>query len=172
MRLESIIESGIREVIGRVKFIEILGPKRNKIRESIIFIVNQNIKSFGVDIIDVRLIRVNLPDKARKAVYERMITDRQKEAREIRAIGNQESDIIKAKSDREKSIIIAEAKKRSDMIKGQGDAEAIQLYSQVYSQDRDFYEFYKSLEVYKNSLTYKLSLIVSTRSNFLKHFTN
>ena len=170
IRLESIIESGIREVIGRVRFIEILGTKRNKIRESIISIVNENIKNFGVDIIDVRLIRVNLPDKARKAVYERMITDRQKEAKEIRAVGNQESDIIKAKSDREKTIIIAEAKKRAEMIKGQGDAEAIQLYAKVYSKDKEFYEFYKSLEVYRNSLTQKLFLVVSSDNSFLKHF--
>jgi membrane protease subunit HflC len=80
IRLESIIESGIREVIGRVKFIEILGTKRNKIRESIIDIINNDTKEFGVDIIDVRLIRVNLPDKARNAVYERMITKAEKEA--------------------------------------------------------------------------------------------
>ena len=172
MRLESIIESGIREVIGRVKFIEILGSKRNKIREGIIDIVNKNINNFGVDAIDVRLIRVNLPDKARKAVYERMITDREKEAKEIRAIGHQESDIIKAKSDREKTIIIAEANKNAEIIKGQGDAEAINLYAKAYGKDRDFYEFYKSLEVYKNSLDKNSSLVISSDNKFLKYFNN
>ena len=172
MRLESIIESGIREVIGRVKFIEILGSKRNKIREGIIDIVNKNINNFGVDAIDVRLIRVNLPDKARKAVYERMITDRQKEAKEIRAIGHQESDVIKAKSDREKTIIIAEANKNAEIIKGQGDAEAINLYAKAYGKDRDFYEFYKSLEVYKNSLDKNSSLVMSSDNKFLKYFNN
>ncbi len=172
MRLESIIESGIREVIGRVKFIEILGSKRNKIREGIIDIVNKNINNFGVDAIDVRLIRVNLPDKARKAVYERMITDRQKEAKEIRAIGHQESDIIKAKSDREKTIIIAEANKSAEIIKGQGDAEAISLYAKAYGKDRDFYEFYKSLEVYKNSLDKNSSLVMSSDNKFLKYLNN
>jgi len=172
MRLESIIESGIREVIGRVKFIEIIGSKRNKIREGIIDIVNKNINNFGVDAIDVRLIRVNLPDKARKAVYERMITDRQKEAKEIRAIGHQESDIIKAKSDREKTIIIAEANKSAEIIKGQGDAEAISLYAKAYGKDRDFYEFYKSLEVYKNSLDKNSSLVMSSDNKFLKYLNN
>ena len=172
MRLESIIESGIREVIGRVKFIEILGSKRNKIRDGIIDIVNKNINGFGVDVIDVRLIRVNLPDKARKAVYERMITDRQKEAKEIRAIGHQESDIIKAKSDREKAIIIAEANKNAEIIKGQGDAEAISLYAKAYGKDSDFYEFYKSLEVYKNSLDKNSSLVISSDNKFLKYFNN
>ena len=172
VRLESIIESGIREVIGRVKFIEILGSKRNKIREGIIDIVNKNINNFGADVIDVRLIRVNLPDKARKAVYERMITDRQKEAKEIRAIGHQESDIIKAKSDREKTIIIAEANKSAEIIKGQGDAEVISLYAKAYGKDREFYDFYKSLEVYKNSLDKNSSLVMSSNNKFLKYFNN
>ena len=172
IRLESIIESGIREVIGRVKFVEILGAKRNKIREGIIDIVNKNINNFGVDVIDVRLIRVNLPDKARKAVYERMITDRQKEAKEIRAIGHQESDIIKAKSDREKTIIIAEANMNAEIIKGQGDAEVISLYAKAYGKDREFYDFYKSLEVYKNSLDKNSSLIISSNNKFLKYFNN
>jgi len=172
IRLESIIESGIREVIGRVKFIEILGAKRNKIREDIISIVNQNVKSFGVDIIDVRLIRVNLPDKARKAVYERMITEREKEAKEIRAIGHQESEIIKAKSDKEKAILIAEANKESDIIKGKGDAEAINIYAQAYSKDRDFYEYYKSLDVYKNLFNKDSSLVVSSNNKFLRYFNN
>ena len=172
IRLESIIESGIREVIGRVKFVEILGAKRNKIREDIISIVNDNVKSFGVDIIDVRLIRVNLPDKARKAVYERMITEMQKEAKEIRAIGHQESEIIKAKSDKEKTILIAEANKESDIIKGKGDAEAINIYAQAYGKDRDFYEYYKSLDVYKNLFDKNSSLVVSSNNKFLRYFNN
>ena len=172
IRLVSIIESGIREVIGRVKFVEILGAKRNKIREDIISIVNDNVKSFGVDIIDVRLIRVNLPDKARKAVYERMITERQKEAKEIRAIGHQESEIIKAKSDKEKTILIAEANKESDIIKGKGDAEAINIYAQAYSKDRDFYEYYKSLDIYKNLFDKDSSLVVSSNNKFLRYFNN
>ena len=172
VRLESIIESGIREVIGRVKFIEILGSKRNKIREDVIDIVNENVRSFGVDIVDVRLIRVNLPDKARNAVYERMITERQKEAKEIRAIGHQESEIIKAKSDKERTILIAEANKEAEIIKGQGDAEAINIYAQAYSKDRDFYEYYKSLDIYKNLFNENSSLVLSSDNKFLKYFNN
>lgn len=172
IRLESIIESGIREVIGRVRFIEILGIKRNKIREDVIKIVNQNVKSFGVDIIDVRLIRVNLPDKARKAVYERMITERQKEAKEIRAIGHQESEIIKAKSDKEKAILIAEANKEAEITKGKGDAEAINIYAQAYSRDRDFYEYYKSLDIYKNLFDKNSSLVLSSDNKFLRYFND
>ena len=170
LRLESIIESGIREVIGRVNFIEILGSKRNKIREDIIDIVNRNIKNFGVKVLDVRLIRVNLPDKARKAVYERMITEREKEAKEIRAVGHQESDIIRAKSEKEKMVIIAEANRKSEIIKGQGDAEAINIYAYSYAKDKDFYELYKSLEAYKYSFGKNSYLIVSSNNKFLQYF--
>jgi len=170
IRLESIIESGIREAIGRVKFTEILGSKRNKIRDSITEIVSNNIKNFGVKIVDIRLIRVNLPDQAKKSVNQRMITDRQKEAREIRAIGRQESDIIKARSNKEKAIIIAEAEKNAKIIKGQGEAKAISITAKAYARDKDFYEFYKSLDIYKNSLGKNSSLVISLNNKFFKYF--
>ena len=172
IRLESIIESGIREAIGRVKFIEILGSQRNEIRDDIIRIVNQNVRNFGIDVIDVRLIRVNLPDKARNAVYERMMTERQKEAKEIRAKGHQESEIIKAKSDKDRAIIIAEANKEAEIITGQGDAEAIYIYAKSYSKDRDFAIYYKSLEIYKNLFDKKSSFILSSDNNFLQYFNS
>jgi len=121
-------------------------------------------------VIDVRLIRVNLPDKTRNAVYERMRTEREKEAKEIRAIGNQESEIIKATSDKERAVIIAESKKQSEIIKGHGDATAITIYADAYGKDKDFYEYSKSLEVYKNSFGENSSLVVSSNNKFLKYF--
>jgi membrane protease subunit HflC len=169
-RLESIVESGIREVIGQVNFKDILGVKRNEIHENVIKLVNQDSKNFGVDVIDVRLIRVNLPDKTRNAVYERMRTEREKEAKEIRAIGNQEGEIIKATSDKERAVIIAESKKQAEIIKGHGDATAITIYANAYGKDKDFYEYYKSLEVYKNSFGENSSLVVSSDNKFLKYF--
>ncbi len=172
VRLESIVESGIREVIGQVKFKDTLGVKRNEIRQNIINLVNDELKNFGVDVIDVRLIRLNLPDKARNAVYERMRTEREKEAKEIRAIGNKEGEIIKATADKERTIIIAEAKKKAEIIKGHGDSEAINIYARAYDKDKDFYEYYKSLEVYKNSFGKNSSLVLSSDNKFLKHLNN
>jgi membrane protease subunit HflC len=171
-RLESIVESGIREVIGRIVFKDILGTKRIEIRQEIINLVNDDVKSFGVNVIDVQLVRVNLPDKAKNAVYERMRTEREKEAKEIRAIGHQDSEIIKATTDKERTIIIAEAKKRAEIIKGQGDAAAIDTYAKAYNKDTDFYEYYKSLEVYKNAFDKDSSLILSSDNKFLKYFNN
>ena len=101
-----------------------------------------------------------------------MITERQKEAKEIRAIGHQESEIIKAKSDKERTILIAEANKEAEIIKGQGDAEAINIYAQAYSKDRDFYEYYKSLDIYKNLFNENSSLVLSSDNKFLKYFNN
>jgi membrane protease subunit HflC len=175
VRLESIIESGIREVIGRVKFIEILGSKRNKIREDVIDIVNENVRSFGVDIVDVRLIRVNLPDKARNAVYERMITERQKEAKEIRAKGAQESQKIKAEADKQKTIIEAEAKKDSDIVRGEAEAEANKIYASSFGKDPEFADFYRSMQAYQKAMlndNNKTKMIISSEGEFFKYFGN
>ena len=169
VRLESIVESGIREVIGQVRFKDTLA-KRENIHKGIVSLVNNELGKFGVDIIDVRLIRLNLPDKARNAVYERMRTEREKEAKEIRAMGNKEGEIIKATADKEKTIIIAEAKKKAEIIKGHGDAEAINIYAKAYGKDKDFYEYYKSLDVYKNSFSKNSSLVLSSDNKFLKYF--
>lgn len=169
VRLESIVESGIREVIGQVRFKDTFA-KRENIHKGIVNLVNNELGKFGVDIIDVRLIRLNLPDKARNAVYERMRTEREKEAKEIRAMGNKEGEIIKATADKEKTIIIAEAKKKAEIIKGHGDAEAINIYAKAYGKDKDFYEYYKSLDVYKNSFSKNSSLVLSSDNKFLKYF--
>ena len=172
IRLESIVESGIREVIGQVNFKDTLGIKREEIRENVVNLVNNELEKFGVNIIDIRLIRLNLPDKARNAVYERMRTEREKEAKEIRAIGHKEGEIIKATADKEKTVIIAEAKKKAEIIKGYGDSEAINIYAKAYGKDKDFYEYYRSLEVYKDSFDKNSSLVLSSDNKFLKYFNN
>jgi membrane protease subunit HflC len=172
LRFESIVESCIREVIGQVKFKEILGEKRSDIRRDIINLANKDVKNFGVDVIDIRLVRVNLPDKARNAVYERMRTEREKEAKEIRAIGNQESETIKAIANKESSIIVAESKKQSEITRGQGDSTAIKIYADAYGKDKDFYEYYRSLDIYKHVFDKKSSLVLSSDNKFLKYFNN
>ena len=172
IRLESIVESGIREIIGQVKFKDTLGIRREEIHKSIVNLVNSELEKFGVGVIDVRLIRLNLPDKARNAVYERMRTEREKEAKEIRAMGHKEGEIIKATADKEKTVIIAEAKKKAEIIKGHGDSEAINTYAKAYGKDKDFYEYYKSLEVYKDSFNKNSSLVLSSDNKFLKYFNS
>ena len=169
VRINSITESSIREVIGRVNFKEILGNRRNEIRANIIDLVNRDTKNFGVEVADVRIIRVNLPDRARNAVYARMRSEREKEAKEIRAVGNQESQIIRSKAEKDKEVIIADAKRDAEIIKGEGESEAIKIYAEAYNQDKEFFEFYKTLEVYRTSLSKNSKLIFSTENKFLKY---
>jgi len=169
-RMKSITESSIREVIGRVLFKEILGAKRNEIRENIIIDVNKNVEKFGVEVNDVRIIRVSLPDKARDAVYARMRSEREKEATEIRAIGNQQAQVIRAEAEKDRALILADAKKKAEILKGEGEALAINIYAKAYGRDSDFFEYYKTLDVYKNSFGKDSKLVLSTDNKFLKYF--
>jgi membrane protease subunit HflC len=169
-RMRSITESSIREVIGRVYFKDVLGAKRNEIRENIIKLVNNDVAKFGVHVNDVRIIRVNLPDKARNAVYARMRSEREKEAKEIRAVGHQQAEIIKAEADKDQSLTIAQAKKTADILKGEGEAAAIKIYAGAYGRDTEFFERYKTLEVYKKAFNKNSKLVLSTDNDFLKFF--
>ena len=119
---------------------------------------------------DVRIVRISLPEQTRNAVYERMRSDREKEAKNIRAMGHEDGKIIKAKANYERSKIIAEAKKHAEIIKGKGDSNAIDIYSNSYKKNYLFFEFYKSLEVYKSSFKKNTNFILSTQNNFLKYF--
>lgn len=170
IRMNSITESSIREVIGRVIFKEILWSKRNKIRNEIIKFANDEMEKFGIEVIDIRIIRVNLPDKARNAVYSRMRSEREKEANLIRAKGDEEARVIRARADKEKMIILSEANKISDILKGEGEAKSIDIYAESYAIDKNFYEYFKILDVYQDSFKKNLKLIISTQNNFLKYF--
>ena len=171
MRMVSVVESNVREVVGTFPFIDVLGTKRVDITEKITALVKKQAENFGVDIIDVRIVRVNLPDKARDAVYNRMRTDRLKEAKEIRAQGAEEALAIKADAEKEKTIILAEAKKQSEILKGDGDASVIKIFSTAIGNDSEFFSFYRSLEAYKGAFSKgNSSLVMSSNSPFMKYF--
>ncbi|MDJ1304692.1 MAG: protease modulator HflC [Candidatus Midichloria sp.] len=170
MRIGSVIESSVREVVGTFPFIDVLGSKRTVITNKITELVKKQAENFGINIIDVRIVRVNLPDKARDAVYNRMRTDRLKEAKEIRAQGAEEALAIKANADKEKTIILAEAKKQSEILKGNGDAASIKIFSSAVNSDPEFFSFYRSLEAYKNTFKPNTSIVLSSDSPFMKYF--
>lgn len=170
IRMNNITESSIREVIGTVQFKDVLDSKRDWIREKINQLVNDDTITYGVVVIDVRIVRISLPDKTRNAVYDRMRSDREKEANNIRAMGHEDGKVIKAKANYERAKIVAGAKKYAEIIKGKGDKRAINIYSEAYKKDFKFFEFYKSLDVYKNSFKIKTNLVLSTDNNFLKYF--
>jgi len=171
MRIGSVIESSVREVIGTFPFIDILGSKRTDITRKITEVVRKQAENFGIDIIDVNIVRVSLPDKAREAVYNRMRTDRLKEAKEIRAQGAEEALGIKANADKEKTIILAEATKQAEILKGDGDAASIKIFASAVNSDIEFFSFYRSLEAYKNTFkSDNSSVVISSDSPFMKYF--
>lgn len=169
VRLNKTIESAMRKVIGRATFITLLSKQRSEIMSDIYDLVNKEGKSFGVDVIDVRISRTDLPKENSAAIYQRMQTEREKEAKQIRAEGKEEAVRIISRADKECDIILAEAYKQAKILEGEGDAEASHIYNSVYSQDPEFYRFYQSLLTYSKVLRKDdTSFVLSPNSDLFK----
>jgi membrane protease subunit HflC len=151
-RMSTIVDASMRRVIGRVPLSEMLSASRQKIMEQILNEVRQTATQFGVEVVDVRIIRFDLPRENSQAIFKRMESERRQEAKQFRAEGDQKAQEIRAAADRETTIILAEARKTAEIKQGEGDAEAARIYAEAYNKNRDFYEFYRALEVYRNTL--------------------
>jgi len=170
LRLNKILESSMRTVIGRVPLNTLLTEQRSNLMLQIRDLVHKEAESFGIQIIDVRILKSDLPQENSDAIYSRMQTERNKEAKQIRAEGEEEASRIKSRADKESQIILATAFMNAQKIKGIGDAEAARLYNQEYSKDPEFYKFYRSLVAYKKSLTENnTQFILSPESEFFKY---
>lgn len=170
VRLNSIIEAALRRTIGQVSLASLLSVERSKIMGQIEEFANTQAKKLGLDIIDVRILRSDLPKENSSAIYKRMQTDREKEAKEIRAEGEEEAERIKAKADRERRIILVEAYKQSEIMRGEGEAEASGIFNEAFSKDPEFYNIYRSLTVYVNALKGEnTNYILSPDSEFFKY---
>lgn len=170
-RINNILSSSLRQVIGDEPLAALLTDRRSIIMTKIQQLVNTEAKKFGVDVVDVRILKADLPAENSAAIYKRMQSDREKEAKEIRAKGEAEAQIIISKSNKEKTIILAEATKRASILKGQGDAEATKIYASALQVDPGFYDFYRSLEAYKKTFKEKdTSIYMSSQDGFLQLF--
>ena len=170
LRLNKILESAMRTVIGRYPLNTLLTEQRTNVMEQIRDLVHKEAALFGIKIIDVRILKSDLPPENADGIYQRMKTERYKEAKQIRAEGAEESARIKARADKESKIILAEAYMNAQKTKGDGDAEAARLYNLAYSKDPEFYRFYRSLVAYKISLGKEnTQFILSPKSEFFKY---
>ncbi len=170
IRLNKNIESSMRKVIGRVPLTSLLTNERANIMFNILQQVNEEAKNFGIDVIDVRILRTDLPKENSAAIYRRMQTAREKEATQIRAEGLEEAARIRSIADKEVQFILADAYKQSQILKGDGENKSAKIYNNAYSVDPTFYKFYKSLSVYKNVLNGEnTSFILSPDSELLKY---
>jgi membrane protease subunit HflC len=151
VRLSSIVNSTMRAVLAEATFTAIVRSDRGGLMKRIREEVDEQAKGLGIDVIDVRLRRVDLPQQNSLATFQRMQTERQKEAAEIRAEGSMLSQEIKAKADRDATVIKAEAERTAQDLFGQGDAQSNRLYAQSYGKDPDFFSFYRSMQAYESS---------------------
>ena len=172
-KLSGILDSSLRQVIGEVTLNELLTENRGNIMKKIKDAVGSSSDIFGIKIIDVRIMRADLPKENSDAIYARMQTEREKEAREIRAKGAEEADKIRAEANKEKTIIIAEAKKNSDIMRGNGESESNKIYASSFGRDPEFADFYRSMSAYKTAFSNdKTKMIISPDSDFFKYFNN
>ncbi len=170
-RLESILEKSLRGVLGASTYLEIVRDKRELMMSRILTEMNQTAESIGVKFIDVRIKRADLPPENSKKVFERMISERVRVAKKIRAEGNEKAQIIRAKTDREVIEIKAEANRRASITRGEGDAERNNIYAAAFGKDPDFFAFYRSMEAYEKGLKAgNTRMLMSPDSEFFRYF--
>ena len=171
--LSPILDSSLRQVLGNVPFTTLLTSERAGLMKKIKDLVNTAAKDFGIEIVDVRIMRADLPDKSREAVYDRMKSNREKEAKEIRAEGAEEAQKVMANAEKEKQIILAEASKTSEILRGEGDSQAIKMFASSFGRDPEFFEFYRSMQAYNTAFDKQTTKIIMSPDNeFMKHFKN
>ncbi len=172
-RLGAILNAATRQVLGTVELITVLSGERGQLMLYILDQVNRQSKDFGVDVIDVRIRRADLPDENSQAVYRRMQTEREREAMEYRAQGDEASQRIRSRADKERTILLANAKRESEILRGQGDALAVKIFADAFGQDEDFFAFYRSMQAYSLALgSDDTTLVLSPDSEFFRFFGN
>jgi len=170
-RIAAILDSSLRQILGDVTLSSLLTTERTQVMQKIQDVLTKQTQNFGIQVVDVRILRADLPDENSKATYERMITDRRQQAARFRAEGQEESDKIMADANRQYEVILAEADRESEITRGQGEAQASATYAEAFGKDPEFFDFYRTLQSYRNSLKGdKTRAILSPSNGFLSHF--
>lgn len=169
--LDSVVESRLRRILGGIPFSNLLSADRNNVMAELKANVEAQVKEFGIEVLDVRIMRADLPEKNANAVFERMISEREKEAREYRAQGAEEAKRITSRADRERTILLADARQKSEITRGEGDGTASKIFADSFGKDADFFEFYRTMQAYRESFKKDdTSMVLSPNSKFLKYF--
>ncbi len=172
-RLMQTVNASMREEFGKRTIHEVVSGERDQIMEVLRQKTDTDASKIGVEVLDVRLKRVDFPQEISDSVYRRMDAERKRVANELRATGNAESEQIRADADRQRQIILADAYSKAQKVKGEGDAKATSIYASAYQQNSEFYSFYRSLEAYKQSFNNNGNLMVlDPNSPFFKYFKN
>ena len=168
-RLSNLLNASMRQLIGTVPLVDVISGERERLMEDIRIRINREAAQFGVAVIDVRIKRADLPEENSQAIYERMQTEREREAREIRAQGEEQSLRIRAEADRTRTVLISEARRQSEILRGEGDGEAVRIFADAFGQDIDFFTFYRTMQAYREALNADdTTIIMSPDGDFLQ----
>jgi membrane protease subunit HflC len=170
-KLSPIINSSLRRVLGNETLLEILSGKRATIMVDIQKAVNDAVMRFGMEIVEVRVRRADYPDETRSNIENRMKSEREREAKEFRARGFEMAEGIRADAGKQKIVILAEAQKKAETLRGEGDGLAIKIYADAFGQDPEFFAFYRSMQAYKKSMdSQDTTMVLSPNSDFFRFF--
>ena len=172
-RLSAMVNGSLRRVLGNVTLSALLSHERSAIMAQIRDEVNDQGKGFGIDVIDVRIRRADLPEENSQAIYARMVSERQQQASQYRGEGAEAAQNVRANADRERTVILAEAQRDAQRVRGDGDAESIRVYADAFGQDKEFFAFYRSMQAYRDALNGRTtSFVLSPDSGFFRFFEN
>jgi membrane protease subunit HflC len=173
VQLTTLLNAALRRVLGEVTFIQVVRDEREPLMARIREQLDKEADGYGIQVIDVRIRRADLPEQNSQAVYQRMQTERAREAAEFRAQGGQKAQEIRSKADKEATVIIAEANSQAEQTRGAGDAERNRLFAEAYGKDPDFFAFYRSMTAYENGLkSNDTRFLLKPDSDFFKYFGN
>ena len=172
-QLSILLNSALRRVLGEVTFTHVVRDQRADLMARIRELVDHEATGLGIEVVDVRIRRADLPEQNSQAVYQRMQTERQREAAEFRAQGAQRAQEIRARADREVTVLVADATSKSEQIRGEGDGTRNQIFADAFNQDPDFFAFYRSMQAYEQGLKHNdTRMLLKPDSNFFRYFTD
>jgi len=172
-RLGSVVNNSLRAVLGRVPLEAVISDRRELLMKEVSDLVAERATQFGISIEEVRIKKADLPSENSEAIYRRMQTERQQEAAQIRAIGEEKARFIRAESEKQKTVLLAEAQRDSDILRGQGDAEKNKILGKAFNKDPDFFAFYRAMQAYSKALTEgDTTMVLSPKSDFFEFFGN
>ncbi|WP_207481365.1 protease modulator HflC [Arenibaculum pallidiluteum] len=172
-RLNTVVNSALRRVLGNVTLLAVLSDERAQVMTDLRNQVNAEARGFGIEIVDVRIRRADLPDETSNAVFARMRSEREREAAEARAQGQEQAQQIRSRAERERTVIVAEAQRDAQILRGEGDNQALRIISEAVGRDPEFYSFYRTLEAYRNALNRDdTTMVLSPTGDFFRYFSD
>lgn len=173
LRLAQVIKDGLRSEFGKRTIQEAISGERSEIMNIITQQISEQAKQFGIEVVDVRIKRIELPPEVSSSVYQRMVAERARVAKELRSRGAEAAERIRADADRQRTVILAEAYRDGERIRGEGDAKASEIYAKAYGKNENFYSLYRSLEAYRSVFNKQQDMLVlDPKSEFFQYFND